>query len=463
MRPTTAEVSERRPLRSHLSPLDDPAGTFRRGELAAGLATAALLGQLVFAPVTLLLAAALLAVGRASRWRPHWAAVPALASLSWLSAVGAAGAVAAFSDGSRRLARFLLSAAVHPGRLAHPAVAVAGAGAWLPRQLPLALLAATGEASIVLWLGWWRRGWHWRPGLVALLRGRMTATALAAGHTVTRDGCALGLVAGTGKAAGFSWAEAVHGVLLAGPQGQELEQLGEAVTCAALRRRKTVLVLDMATTGAAARVATLARSLSVPVAVVSAPADGPAAPGWAAEMSGVIGRAMRSRGVVLISAQRAEAARGVIDDLAGVLASLRDLGLRGDCLAWISGCDGIDPGSLSEVRALGPLTGTAIMLSTTSRLLAATLAPASGVVVISAPVHDDLAWQLTDNAASPAATAASPAAIGHELATDAPLWSSIANQGPNTFTILAGNRRDQRPPRVTSGCRAVTIEPDRVR
>jgi hypothetical protein len=483
MRSTTAEVSERRPLRSHLSPLDDPAGTFRRGELAAGLATAALLGQLVFAPVTLLLAAALLAVGRASRWRPHWAAVPALASLSWLSAVGAAGAVAAFSDGSRRLARFLLSAAVHPGRLAHPAVAMAGASAWLPRQLPLALLAATGEASIVLWLGWWRRGWHWRPGLLAMLGGRITATALAAGHTVTRDGCALGLVAGTGKAAGFSWAEAVHGVLLAGPQGQELEQLGEAVTCAALRRRKTVLVLDMAAhprlgpdrrphrdDGAAARVAALARSLSVPAGVVSAPADGPAALGWAAQMSGVIGRAMRSRGVVLISAQRAAAARGVIDDLAGVLASLRDLGVRGDCLVWISGCDAIDPGSLREVRALGPLTGTAIMLSTTSRLQAATLAPASGVVVISAPVHDDLAWQLTDNVASPAAitaspaaTTASPAAIGHELATDAPLWSSIANQGPNTFTILAGNRRDQRPPRVTSGCRAVTIEPDRLR
>jgi hypothetical protein len=179
-------------------------------------------------------------------------------------------------------------------------------------------------------------------------------------------------------------------------------------------------------------------------------------------MSGVIGRAMRSREVVLISAQRAETARGVIDDLAGVLASLRDLGLRGDCLVWISGCDAIDPGSLSEVRALGPLTGTAIMLSTTSQLQAATLAPASGVVVISAPVHDDLAWQLTDNAASPAAITASPAAIGHELATDAPLWSSIANQGPNTFTILAGNGRDQRPPRVTSGCRAVTIEPDRV-
>jgi hypothetical protein len=453
MRPTIAGVAERQPLRSHPSHLDDPARSFRRGELAAGLATAALLSQLIFAPVTLLLTAVLVAVGRASRWRPHWAAVPALASLIWLSAVGVTGAVAGWRDASERLAGYLLSAAVHPDRLAH--AAAAGAGAWLPRQLPLALLAATGEASIVLWLGWWRRGWQWRPGLLAMLHSRVTATALAAGHTVTRDGCALGLIATTGRLAGFSWAEAAHGVLLAGPDGPELEQLGLAATCAALRRRKTVLVVDAGASGAGARVAELARSLGLPAARVSASADRRRVAGWADMTSGVIGRAMRSRAVVLISAPHAEAARCVIDDLAAVLASLRDLRLRGDCLAWISGCDEIDPGRLSELLALGSLTGTAIAMSTTSRLQAARLAPVSGVVVVTGPVHEDLARQLTDSA--------DRAAIGHELATGTPHWSPVGNRGPNRFTILAGKRLDRRPPRVISSCLAVPIEPGQVR
>ena len=99
-------------------------------------------------------AVALVAVGRLSRWRPHWLAAPALASLIWLLAVGPASAAAAVGEGVAATGRVpARSAARHPGRLAHPAAAVAGAGAWLPRQLPLALLAATGEAGLVLWLG----------------------------------------------------------------------------------------------------------------------------------------------------------------------------------------------------------------------------------------------------------------------------------------------------------------------
>ncbi len=251
MRTATAWVAEQQPRRS--TP-DDPAGSLRRGELAAGLATAALVGQLLFAPVTLLMAATLVAVGRVSRWRPQWLLAPAIAGLIWMLETGIPRTAADFVSGSRQLAGYLLAAAVDPARLAHPGAAFAGAAAWLPRQLPLALLAAASEASIALWLGWWRvwRGAArpaFRAGLVALARRRVSAAALSAGRTVTADGCALGLEVSTGRLAGFSWSMGENGVLLTGANRADLDQLGLAAACAALRLRKTVLLADLTGAG----------------------------------------------------------------------------------------------------------------------------------------------------------------------------------------------------------------------
>ncbi len=163
MRTTTAWVAgqeSRRPAR------DDPAGSLRRGELAAGLAAAALTSQLVFAPVTLMIAVALVAVGRVSRWRPAWLLAPAVAGLIWLLQAGTAAAVAGFASSSRKLSGYLLAAAVHPARLAQPAALFAGAATRLAGQLPLALMVAAGEAALVLWFGWWR-AWARAPGAVA--------------------------------------------------------------------------------------------------------------------------------------------------------------------------------------------------------------------------------------------------------------------------------------------------------
>jgi hypothetical protein len=353
--------------------------------------------QLLFAPAMLLSVAGLIAVGWVSRWRPHWLAVPTAASAIWLFAIGPAVAAKAFAAGARRMASFLLAAAIHPRLLAHGGAVAGGAHRWLPAGLPLALVAACGEASFVLWLGCWRRDahwplqWRWRPGLVATVRRRISAAALAAGHTVTTDGCAVGVATATGRLAGFTWADAMHGVLLT---GQGLDLIGLAIACAALRRRKTVLILECASrsagpgapgggTAVAARVGDLARSLGVPVADARG-----------TSVAKAIGRAIRRRETLIVRTQAADndvsAAQAAAADLAVVLNGLRDLGLRADCLAWINGAEVMDPANLAELLAVGKLTGTAIVLSTTSSAHAASLVPATTVAAVGYPVGADM-------------------------------------------------------------------------
>ena len=528
MRTTTIGLAERQPRRSRAA---DPAG-HRRGELFAGLAAAIIVGQILFAQVTLLAVIILVAVGRVSRWRPHWLAASALASAIWLAAIGPARAAAAYVEGSRRLAAYILESAAHPGRLAHPAVVVAGAATWLPRQLPLALLAACGEAWLVLWLGWWRResNWRWRPGLVAVSRRRVAAATLAAGHTVTRDGFALGVEAATGRLASVSWSEAARGVLLA---GEDTDELGLAVVCAALRRRKTVLILDCpGQASVAGRISEMAGPLGVPLiqtgpGVARAAPDGAGgvagdvtdgvagdvaggvADGEAGDVAGgvvgAVGRAIRKRETVLIIAAHHDAASQTVVELVSVLEGLRELGLRADCLAWIRGADCVEPALLAELLTLGPLAGSAVVVSTTSAAQAIHLARETAVVVVSGSVATELALGLaaprpdTAPVRIPIPTGAGLAAgsriglsigqpIGQQGGHDAPLWAADATSRPmesllsasansasrtitgilsrqhaGEFTVLAGIRPDIQSARVTANCRLVPITRERLR
>src|ERR1700722_2644106 len=111
----------------------------RTSELTAALAVAVILAHVLFAQVTLVLAISLLTVGRLSRWRPQWLAVPAVTGLAWIAAVGAGRAAAGCAAGPRQVAGFLAAAGGDPGRLAGAAAAFAGVGQWLPRQLPVGL------------------------------------------------------------------------------------------------------------------------------------------------------------------------------------------------------------------------------------------------------------------------------------------------------------------------------------
>jgi hypothetical protein len=417
-------------------------GSFRHGELAAALATGAIAGQLVFAQAALVNAAVLVAIGRVSRWRPHWLAIPGAASVVWLLVIGPARAAAGLAAGSHRLAYYLLAAAVHPRLLAHPGIAAAG----LTRGLPLALLAGCGEAWIVLWLGWWRpgarmqSGWLWRSGLVAAIRRRISAATLAAGRTVTTDGCAVGLATDTGKLAGFTWSEASRGVLLT---GQAVEDLGLAIACAALRRRKTVVTLECADQAAetaapvgraavAARIAEIARSLGVPVTDAGA------------SVAGTIGRAIRSRETVLVETESEAAARLAAADLTAVLSGLRDLGLRTDCLAWINGFELIDPASLTELLDLGQLTGTVIVLSTASSAHAAKLASTVAVAAVGQPAGADVVLALADRMR------------GTDTAEDAGLAAIATPRSGEIAALVFTAGRDGSPPAVRN-CRVLPI------
>lgn len=118
-------------------PRDNP----RRGEILAALALGWIAAHLLVAQLTLLLAAAFGLIGRASRWRQAWLAVPAVTGLIWVLAIGPRAALAGFTAGPRQVLGYLATAAGHPVRLLHLVHAYAGLAGWLPRQAPLALLA----------------------------------------------------------------------------------------------------------------------------------------------------------------------------------------------------------------------------------------------------------------------------------------------------------------------------------
>jgi hypothetical protein len=131
-------------------------------------------------------------------------------------------------------------------------------------------------------------------------------------------------------------------------------------------------------------------------------ADG-GVPGLAAEVAVRLGQAVADRGCVLFSldpgpdaAVRAMIGRLAVADLAAVLGDLSDQGLRGDCLAWVHGCEAADGPALAGLVAAGAATGTAVALSTGSPAAAAQLADTAGVVVAAGPADRRLAAALAD-------------------------------------------------------------------
>ena len=214
---SAATAAERAPRRvRYLIPRDTP----RRGEIVAAFGVAALAVHVLFAQLTMVLAAALYAVGKITRWRASWLTVPGGAGLIWLLATGPAAAVAGLTAGPRQVAAYLGGISGEPGRLLHLGSAFAGLGHWLPRQLPLAVILATAEVAVARWLSWLHGGEQSaasaRPGLIVAARRRYALATVRSGGIVTRDGGCLGIDQAAGGLAAISWQEAQGGVLAAG-------------------------------------------------------------------------------------------------------------------------------------------------------------------------------------------------------------------------------------------------------
>ncbi len=246
-------------------------------EFTACLGLAGVLAHLLLAPLTLLLAIALHLAGRLMHWRPAWLAVPAAAGLAWSLALGPRAAFAGFTAGPHQVLGYLAAAPAHPGHLARLGRAFAGISRWLPRQAPVALLAAPAETVLGHRARRPRAGRAGspaaRPGPLAAARWQLTVRAVRSGGVTGRAGGVLGADWRTGRPVEISWAAAGGGVLLAG-DGPVLAASFQLVH-AAIRRRKPVIVADLAGTPG------LARSLAAACAAAAAPLQvfGAAGPG----------------------------------------------------------------------------------------------------------------------------------------------------------------------------------------
>ena len=225
-----------------------PRGLPRRDEVLAVCVVAAVLVHVLFAQLTIVLAAVLYLITRVTRWRLSWLVVPAAAGLAWTAAVGPRAAAAGLVAGPAQIVDYLNASGHQADHLLHFTGAFAGLGSWLPRQLPLALLAGVAEAALAGWLSWLHTDESdlppARPGLIVVARRSATVRAIRAGGVVTRDGGCLGVAAGSGARVTLSWAEAAGGISVCGSSGPDVLTTGFQLVHAAIRRRKPVLAVD---------------------------------------------------------------------------------------------------------------------------------------------------------------------------------------------------------------------------
>jgi hypothetical protein len=226
-----------------------PRGLPRRGEILAAGLVLIILAHLVFAQLTIVIAAVFWLTTRVTRWRLSWLIAPAVIAVAWTAAVGLRAAAAGFADGPATVIGYLGAGGHQADHLLHFTGAFAQMGSWLPRQLPLAILAGAAEAAIVGWLSWLHTDeWNLpaaRPGLLAAARRVATRRAIRAGGVVTRDGSCLGVAAGSGARVTVSWAETAGGISVCGSAEQDVLTTSFQLVHAAVRRRKPVFAVDL--------------------------------------------------------------------------------------------------------------------------------------------------------------------------------------------------------------------------
>jgi hypothetical protein len=467
-----------------------PPGTPRRAEILAATAVAALVAAALFAPLTLLLAAVLHVVSRVSRWRPVWLAVPACCGVVWLLAVGPGEAAVRFATPPRAVAGLLSRLVTGPAAIARlPAVQADG----LAGQLPVALILASGAAALAWWLRWLHTA-EWdlpltRPGLASLCRRRLTAASVKAGGVVTRNGACLGVDRMTGRPAALSWRDAGAGVLVTGAARPAVQALSWQIVHAAIRRRKPVIVVDLAgCRDLPGLLAGLCAATAAPLQVFGPdggagyePGPGVADKELAVLRSAPLGRwlgpgqvpggrislaeVVRRRAVVLFPLDRRRHGRAaemiadaVAADVAAVYAALGRKRIPSEGLAWFTECDGADPQALARLIAPGSPAGLGAVLATTAPPAAAWLAGEAGAALVARLADRDLAARLAALTGSrvvpvsrvpalpampaePGAAPPGPAGLGAPLGTAlVPVVSADALRGlgDDEFVLVSG-------------------------
>ena len=252
-----------------------PRGLPRRDEILAVCVVLAVLAHVLFAQLTIILAVVFYLITKMTRWRLSWLAVPAAAGLAWTAAAGPRAAAAGFAAGPAQIADYLGASGHQADHLLHFTAAFTGIGTWLPRQLPLAIVAGAAEAALAGWLSWLHTDeWNLppaRPGLIVAARRAATVRAIRAGGVVTRDGGCLGVVPGSGARITLSWAEAAEGVSVCGSAGPDVLSTSFQLIHAAVRRRKPVLAVDhTCDPGLTGRLAAVCAAAGAPLLVFGA-------------------------------------------------------------------------------------------------------------------------------------------------------------------------------------------------
>ena len=226
-----------------------PKGLPRRGEFLAACVVVVVLAHVLFAQLTIVLAVVFALTTRATRWRLSWLLVPVVTGVAWTLAVGPRAAAAGFAAGPAQVAAYLGASGHQLDHVLHFTGAFTGIGSWLPRQLPLAIVAGAAEAAIIGWLSWLHTDEismrPARPGLLVAVRRAAIRRAIRAGGVVTRDGSCLGVAAGSGSRITLSWPETAGGVSVCGSAEQDVLSTSFQLVHAAVRRRKPVVAVDL--------------------------------------------------------------------------------------------------------------------------------------------------------------------------------------------------------------------------
>jgi len=139
----------------------------------------------------------------------------------------------------------------------------------------------------------------------------------------------------------------------------------------------------------------------------------------------------------------------VCADLMAVCRELAAMGVCGDGLAWVNGCEAVGEQVLDDLVAAGGSAGIGVVLGTTSAAVADHLAGQVGVLVAREPADPALIGRFTDGDGAAGVNGAAPAGVNG--AAPAGLAGAAPPPGEDAFALLARGPQE----RILPHCRHV--------